>query len=442
LQELSSTGAKTRVDEARTSAEVVRSEKGTPARVSGWVVRRNTVGGVVFVVLRDGSGYVQASAKKGLTPGPAFEAIKSATRESAVTVVGLVREDERAPGGREIQVKEFTVVALAETWPITKTSARSGAYLYDKRHLSIRGKKAVSTMKIRAEVIGAVFDYFRQNNFNLISAPTFVQAAVEGGSTLFEVEYFGRKAYLSQSAQFYEEAALPALQRVWIFQPAFRAEKSKTAKHLTEFWMVEAEQAFTDQAENMMLQEGLLAFIVRRILERRQDDLRVLGRKLEEPSLPLPRITYDEAREVSARKGAGFQWGEDLPTDSERILSMSYDSPFFITDYPLSARAFYHMTYPDRPKVTKSADLIAPEGYGELATGGQRIAEYDELMERIRSQDLDPRAFSWYLELRKYGMPPHTGFGMGVERTTRWIGGLKHIRAASLFPRTVTRISP
>ncbi len=430
------------MDAASTSAEVIRSEAGTPAKVSGWVVRRNSVGGVVFVLLRDGSGYVQVSAKKGLTPDSAFRAITSATRESAVSATGTVKEDRRAPGGREIQAKEFTVVARAETWPITRTAATSASYLYDKRHLSIRGRKAIAAMKIRAEVIGAAFDYFRQNNFFLISGPTFVQAAVEGGSTLFEVEYFGKKAYLSQSAQFYEEAALPALQKVWIFQPAFRAEKSKTAKHLTEFWMIEAEQAFTEQPENMLTLEGLLAFMVGRVLERRQEELRVLGRKLKEVVLPFPRISYDEARSIAAKKGASFEWGEDLTTEAERVISMSQDSPFFVTDYPLSARSFYHMTYADRPKVTKSADLIAPEGYGELATAGQRIADYDQLMERIRSQDLEPDALSWYLEIRKYGMPPHTGFGIGVERTTRWIAGLKHIRAASLFPRTVTRVSP
>jgi asparaginyl-tRNA synthetase len=297
-------------------------------------------------------------------------------------------------------------------------------------------------MKVRAEVIGAAFDYFRGKRFALISAPSFVQAAVEGGSTLFEVAYFGKKAYLSQSAQFYEEAALPALQKVWIFQPAFRAEKSKTAKHLTEFWMIEAEQAFADQEDNMKLQEGLLAMMVKRVLENRAEELKALGRKLREVALPIPRVRYDEARDFADKKGVGFKWGEDIPTEAERVISASHDSPFFITEYPLSARSFYHMTYQDRPKVTKSADLIAPEGFGELATGGQRIHDYGELMNRINSQDLAPESFSWYLELRKYGIPPHSGFGLGVERTTRWVAGLKHIRSASLFPRTVSRISP
>ena len=328
------------------------------------------------------------------------------------------------------------------SWPITKTAAKSASYLFDKRHLSIRGPRAVATMKIRAEVIGAAFDYFREKGFVLISAPTFVQAAVEGGSTLFGVDYFGKKAYLSQSAQFYEEASLPALEKVWIFQPAFRAEKSKTTKHLTEFWMIEAERAFADQTSNMQLQEGLLASMVSRVVERRQSELKLLGRKLEELTLPLPRISYDDARDAASSKGFPFEWGEDITTEAERAVSTSQQSPFFITDYPLSARSFYHMTYPDRPKVTRSADLIAPEGYGELATGGQRIHDHKELMDRIASQDLDPESFGWYLELRRYGMPPHSGFGMGVERVTRWAAGLRHIRSASLFPRTVSRISP
>ena len=423
------------------AADVIAGRAGPEVEVRGWVARKHTVGGLVFALIRDGTGYVQVSVRKG-APDSAFDSARSATKESAVIVRGTVRDDNRAPGGKEVAAKGFQLVAPAESWPITKTAAKSASYLFDMRHLSIRGPKAIATMRIRAEVIGAAFDYFRENGFQLISGPTFVQAAVEGGSTLFSVDYFGKKANLSQSAQFYEEAALPALQKVWIFQPAFRAEKSKTAKHLTEFWMIEAEQAFADQQENMRVQEGLLSKMVQRVLERRQADLKTLGRTLEQPKVPFPRMTYDEAREIAEKKGHGFEWGEDLPTEAERAISLTQDSPFFVTDYPLSARSFYHMTYPGRPKVTMSADLLAPEGVGELATGGQRIHEYGQLMERIANQDLPTESFSWYLELRKFGMPPHSGFGIGVERSTRWIAGLKHIRSASLFPRTVSRISP
>ncbi|MBI3840434.1 MAG: aspartate--tRNA(Asn) ligase [Thaumarchaeota archaeon] len=424
------------------AAEVLMGSSGPEVEVRGWVARKHAVGGLVFAVIRDGSGYVQVSAKKGVAEESAFEAIRKATRESAVVVRGTVKEDRRAPGGKEISAAEFEIVSLAESWPITKTAVKSASYLFDKRHLSIRGPKAIASMRIRAEVIGAAFDYFRENGFHLISAPTFVQAAVEGGSTLFSVDYFGKKVNLSQSAQFYEEAALPALQKVWIFQPAFRAEKSKTSKHLTEFWMIEAEQAFAEQTDNLKVQEGLVTMMVERVLERRKAELEVLGRTLRQPALPFPRMSYDEARDFADKKGLGFEWGDDIPTEAERAISKSQESPFFVTDYPLAARSFYHMTYADRPKVTKSADLIAPEGFGELATGGQRIHDHRQLIDRISKQDLPAESFEWYLELRKFGMPPHSGFGIGVERSTRWIAGLKHIRSASLFPRTVSRISP
>lgn len=425
-----------------TSSEVLSGGAGPRVELHGWVFRKHTVGGLVFVLLRDGSGYIQISAKKGVSSDKAFEAARAVTRESAVVIRGEVRDDRRAPGGKEVSAQDLEIVSKAATWPITKTAVRSTSFLFDNRHLSIRGPRAVAAMRIRAEVIGAAFDYFRERGFHLISGPTFVQAAVEGGSTLFPVDYFGKKAYLSQSAQFYEEAALPALQKVWIFQPAFRAEKSKTSKHLTEFWMIEAEEAFATQEDNMRLLEGLLYDMTSRVKERRQPELKTLGRSLELFSLPLPRITYDEAREIASKKGVGFDWGEDIGAEAERAISMSQMTPFFVTDYPLSARSFYHMTYPDRPKVTMSADLMAPEGVGELATSGQRIHDQKQLEERVASQDLPSEAFSWYLELRKFGMPPHSGFGIGVERTTRWIAGLKHVRSASLFPRTVSRISP
>jgi len=425
------------------SVKELFSRRSVPkARMQGWVAGKAGVGGIVFVILRDGTGYIQTSAKKGVASQQVFEAMRDVPRESVVQVTGAAREDKRAPGGVELVAEGFEVISKAEPWPITKTAVKSASFLYDMRHLSIRGRKSIATMKIRAEVMGACSDFFREEGFTLISAPTFVQAAVEGGSTLFEVAYFGKKAYLSQSAQFYEEAALAGLEKVWICQPAFRAEKSRTNKHLTEFWMIEAERAFADQEANMLLQEELVGFIADRILERRGDELATLGRKFLRPELPLERITYDELRAAAGAKGVPFEWGEDVPTEAESLVSLSRSAPFFVTDFPLSARSFYHMTYDDRPLVTRSADLIAPEGFGELATGGQRIAEYYPLLQRIKSQDLPPEAFSWYLDLRKFGMPYHSGFGMGVERLTRWIAGLKNIRSASLFPRTTTRISP
>ena len=408
----------------------------------GWIATKSSIGGIKFATIRDGTGYIQVACKKDKVPPQSFSDFESATRESAVAVEGVIREDKRAPGGKEISVTGFWVISLAEDWPITRSAVKSPSFLYDKRHLAIRGRKASAVIRIRAEIVYAAFDHFVKNGFTLISAPSIVQNAVEGGSTLFELNYFGKKAYLSQSAQLYEEAALGALGKVFIYQPAFRAEKSKTNKHLTEFWMIEAEQAFADQNDNMRLQENLVKSMAERVLVNRAEDLKTLGRSFKFPEVPFPRITYDEAREISIKKGVSFEWGEDLPTEGERLVSKEFEVPFFVTGYPLTARSFYHMTEETNDKVTKSADLIAPEGYGEIATGGQRIHDYSQLMGRIAKQELPTESFEWYLELRKYGMPEHSGFGIGAERTTRWICGLKHIRATSLFPRTISRIKP
>ncbi|HZW57206.1 MAG TPA: asparagine--tRNA ligase [Nitrososphaerales archaeon] len=426
-----------------TISDALRAQDGTKATLMGWIVNKSSIGGIKFATLRDGSGYIQVACKRNKVDPNAFEEFERANREAAVAVTGFVRDDVRAPGGKELSVSGFRIMAQSQKWPITKSAVKSStSFLYDKRHLAIRGRKASAVLRIRAEIIYAAFDHFVKNGFMLISAPTIVQNAVEGGSTLFELNYFGKKAYLSQSAQLYEEAAILAFGKVFIFQPAFRAEKSKTSKHLTEFWMIEAEQAFADQEDNIRLQENLVKSMATRVIENRSEDLKILGRKFKFPEVPFPRITYDEAREISSKNGVPFEWGEDVPTEGERLISKQFDVPFFITGYPLSARSFYHMTETSNSKVTKSADLIAPEGYGEIATGGQRIHDYSTLMERIAKQELPTESFEWYLELRKYGMPEHAGFGIGAERTTRWMCGLKHIRAASLFPRTISRVKP
>ena len=426
-----------------TISEALRAQDGTSATLMGWIVNKSSVGGIKFATLRDGSGYIQIACKRNRVVPRAFEEFERANREAAVVVSGSIRDDVRAPGGKELSVSEFRMMAQSERWPITKSAVKSStSFLYDKRHLAIRGRKASAVIRIRSEVIYAAFDYFVRNGFTLISAPTIVQNAVEGGSTLFELNYFGRKAYLSQSAQLYEESAILAFGKVFIFQPAFRAEKSKTSKHITEFWMIEAEQAFANQEDNIRLQENLVKAMAERVVQHRSDDLKTLGRNFKFPEVPFPKITYDEARDISSKNGVPFEWGEDIPTEGERIVSKQFDVPFFITGYPLSARSFYHMTEESNSKVTRSADLIAPEGYGEIATGGQRIHDYQTLMDRIATQELPTESFEWYLELRKYGMPEHAGFGIGVERTTRWMCGLKHIRAASLFPRTISRVKP
>jgi asparaginyl-tRNA synthetase len=426
-----------------TIKEALSLPHGTAVTIAGWIANKSSIGGIKFATIRDGTGYVQVACKKDRVSEEAFRAFEAASREAAVAVAGTLKDEKRAPGGKEITVTDFAIISQADPWPITRSAIKSSSsFLYDNRHLAIRGRKISAVLKIRANVIYAAFDYFVANGFTLISAPTIVQNAAEGGSTLFALDYFGKKAYLSQSAQLYEEAAISALGKVFIFQPAFRAEKSKTSKHLTEFWMIEAEQAFAGQEQNLRLQEGLVRAMAERVRDKCSEELGVLGRQFKFPEPPFPRITYDEAREKASKSGVEFAWGEDLPTEAERLISKQFDVPFFITGYPLAARSFYHMTEESNDKVTKSADLIAPEGFGEIATGGQRVHDREVMAERIRSQELPTDSFSWYLDLRRYGMPEHSGFGIGVERTTRWLCGLKHIRAASLFPRTISRVTP
>lgn len=424
------------------AAKALQEESGTQVRISGWVASKSVVGGIVFLLIRDGSGYVQVAGKRGLIASEIFDSMRMVTKESAVSVGGEVRADKRAPDGKEISVRKFEIMAPADKWPITKSAVKSARFLYDNRYLSIRGRKATALMNIRAELIYASFEFFTQRGFHLISAPIFVQSACEGGATLFKIDYFGQTAYLSQSAQLYEEAAICAFDKVFIFQPAFRAEKSKTPKHLTEFWMIEAEQAFVDQEHNLKLQEEYVAYVAGKVVERRLRELNALGRIFKPPQPPFPQLTYEEVRSMAEKKGIAFDWGEDIPTEAERLVSMNFDKPVFITDYPLSARSFYHMTKSGDEQITLSDDIIAPEGHGEIATGGQRIHEYQALLERIKKQNLPVDTFRWYLDLRRFGMPIHSGFGLGIERTTKWISGLRHIRAASLFPRTINRVTP
>jgi asparaginyl-tRNA synthetase len=407
--------------------------------LKGWVANKSSMGSLLFILLRDGTAYIQLVGKKNFTDTNSLKLMDGVSIESAIKVKGVLRVDDRAPNGREVLVKELEVIVESEEWPITKSAAKSSKFLYDNRHLSIRGKKASSILKIRSEFIIASIEFFKKHNFTLINAPSIVGTAVEGGATLFEINYFGKKAYLSQSAQLYEEAAICSFGKVFVVQPAFRAEKSKTSKHLTEFVMIEAEVAFNTQEDNLRLQEDMLNYVCAKIADECSYELSLLDRKFKVPDKPFPRITYDEAREIALKHKINFEYGEDIPTEAERIVSKEFDSPFFITDYPLSARSFYHMS---RDNITLSADLIAPNGYGEIATGGQRIHDYNTLLARIKEYNLPLESFRWYLELRRYGMPYHAGFGIGVERSVRWICNLKHIRATSLFPRTITRVYP
>ncbi|MCP8321736.1 MAG: asparagine--tRNA ligase [archaeon] len=424
------------------ASKALNSREGESVRLLGWVASKRIIGNILFAIIRDGSGFIQVAGKKGITDENTLDNMRRVSLESAVMVGGLIRDDKRAPRGKELSVKEFKIIALAEKWPITKSAIKSPSFLYDNRHLSIRGRKAVSILKIRSESIYSSIEFFTKHGFFLINAPTLVQSACEGGATLFNLDYFGKIAFLTQSAQLYEEAAICSFEKVFVLQPAFRAEKSKTAKHLTEFWMLEAEQAFATHDDIMRLEEDLVSHIANSVVEKCSEELKIIGRKFSPPNPPFPKITYDEARDMAISKGIEFDWGDDIPTEAENILSKNFEKPFFITGYPLSARSFYHMADPKDERITLSSDLMAPEGYGEIATGGQRIHDYNALLDRVRRQDLPTESFSWYLDLRKYGLPPHSGFGIGIERLVRWICDLKHIRASTLFPRTITRINP
>jgi asparaginyl-tRNA synthetase len=423
-------------------SDVLQTKPGDHVTLKGWVASKSVVGGLAFLTLRSGAGTIQLAARRQSLGAEKFSRFSQLNVESAICVTGTVREDPRAPFGREVSVEDFQVIADAEPWPVTKSSLRSPNFIWEKRHLTIRGPRSTAVAKIRSTLFKAAFDFFTQRGFVFITAPILVKNAVEGGATLFKVDYFGDTVFLSQSAQLYEEAAIGSLEKVFIVQPAFRAEKSRTPKHLTEFWMIEAEMAFATQEDNMALQEELVCFLYNRILRERQRELAVLGRRLRPLEPPFPRITYDEAREIAESEGVGFPWGEDLPTQAERAISKRFEKPFFVTGYPLSARSFYHLTSEQNPEVTLSADLMAPAGYGEIATGGQRIHDYRLLEKRLQKQELPPEAFTWYLELRRYGMPPHAGFGLGVERFLRWVCGARHIRETTLFPRTPTRVTP
>ncbi|MDG6939440.1 MAG: aspartate--tRNA(Asn) ligase [Nitrososphaerota archaeon] len=432
------------MEESRTHyiSEALGLPAGEKVRLLGWVAVKNQVGGLVFLRIRDGSGYIQLSGRKGSIPDVAWRAASEATLESAVCAEGAVKEDRRAPAGREVVLSDFRILGKAEPWPLRKSLLESPKALHDLRYLALRGPKTSAIIKVRSKLMQAVFDYFFGKGYVYIQAPTLVKAAVEGGATLFPVKYFGETAYLSQSAQLYEEAAICGVDKVFIVQPAFRAEKSRTSRHLTEFWMVEAELAFASFQDVMKVEEELVHHMAAKVSEECGAELGRLGRKVKVPEPPFPRISYDEAIAIAGKGGLKVEWGEDLGTEAEKLVGQAFDAPVFVTGYPVSARSFYHMSPPDNPKITLSADLLAPGGYGELATGGQRLHDYELLAAKVREMGLDAESMKWYMDLRRYGMPRHAGFGIGVERSLRWLLGLKHIRSATLFPRTPSRLYP
>jgi asparaginyl-tRNA synthetase len=423
----------------------LKDHDGQTIMVRGWLMHHRDKKKLQFLVLRDGTGTVQAVAFIDDVPAAAWEKIGTLTQESSVMITGTVRKDERAPGGYEISVKDVDVFQIAGAdFPIANKEHGVG-FLMEHRHLWLRSNKQRAVLRIRAEVVKAVRDYLDEHGYVLVDTPILTPAACEGTSTLFETDYFGTPAYLAQSGQLYNEADIFAFGKVYCFGPTFRAEKSKTRRHLMEFWMVEPEAAWMELDGLIELEQSFVSYIVRTVLEKRRAELELLERdtsKLENVLEPFPRITYDRALEILKENGLEVQWGDDFGGDEETVLASQYDRPLFITHYPAHAKAFYMQPDPNRPEVVLCADLIAPEGYGEICGGSQRIHDGALLEQRIAEHNLPREAFEWYLELRKYGSVPHSGFGMGIERLVAWICGVPHLRETIPFPRMLDKIYP
>ncbi len=421
---------------------------GETVTIPGWLYNLRRSGKIVFPLLRDGTGIMQCVAVKSNLPPELFETIRDLTQESSIVMTGKIRAEQRAPGGYEMDVENVEVVQrVPESDPYPITPKEHGTdFLMDRRHLWIRSRRQHAILGVRAEVIRGIRDYFDSNGFTLVDTPIFTPAACEGTTTLFEVDYFeDEKVYLAQSGQLYNEAIIGAFGKTYCFGPTFRAEKSKTRRHLTEFWMVEPEIAYADLEDVKRVAEEMVAFVVDRVLNNRQRELKELERdtsKLQCVKAPFPRITYDEAVTRLQAKGSEIQWGGDFGNADETLLAEDFDRPVMVDRYPTSIKAFYFQPDPVRPEVVLGVDVLAPEGYGEIIGGGQRIHDLDLLLKRIDEHGLPREAFDWYIDLRKYGTVPHGGFGMGVERFTAWMCGTEHIRETIAFPRMLYRTRP
>lgn len=417
---------------------------GQEVRVRGWLRTHRSSGKVQFLTVRDGTGDLQAVVSKGVVGEEQFAQSASLTQESSLILTGTVKADTRAQGGYELEVTCIEPIQIAEPYPIQPKEHGVG-FLMEHRHLWLRSSRQHAILRIRHEIIRACRDFFDDRGFLLVDAPIFTPNACEGTTTLFQTDYFDDKAYLTQSGQLYSEATAAAFGKVYCFGPTFRAEKSKTRRHLMEFWMVEPEVAFAELPEMMDLAEALLSFIVRRVLETRRTELAVLERdtsKLDRVVSPFPRISYDEAVSLLQKKGNPIQPGDDFGGDEETILSNEFDRPVIVHRYPRAIKAFYMQNDPARPDLALCMDVLAPEGYGEIIGGGQRIHEQDKLLARIQEHKLPEEAFRWYVDLRRYGSVPHAGFGMGIERVIAWICGLDHVRETIPFPRMLYKLYP
>jgi asparaginyl-tRNA synthetase len=436
-----------------TTISEIGQHEGQTVTIRGWLYNLRESGKLLFPQFRDGSGIIQGVVPKNAVPPEVFDAIKTLTQESSVIIEGKVRADKRAHGGYELDVANVQVVQLVpESTPYPITPKEHGTdFLMEHRHLWVRSQRQAAILRVRAEIIKAARDFFDERGFTLTDPPIITPAACEGTSTLFPVDYFDEQAFLTQSGQLYIEATAMALGKVYSFGPTFRAEKSKTRRHLTEFWMVEPEVAYGTLDDIMDLAEGFISFIVKRCLEKRRVDLQTIGRdisKLEKIEAPFPRISYDDAvknlQEGHARGAleSKFEWGGDLGSPDETYLSAQFDKPVMVHRYPAKVKAFYMEPDPQRPDLALCVDVLAPEGYGEIIGGSQRMASHELLLQRIHEHNLPEEAFKWYLDLRKFGSVPHSGFGMGIERAVAWICGLEHVRETIPFPRMLYRLYP
>jgi asparaginyl-tRNA synthetase len=424
--------------------EDLKDHVGEEVELAGWVYNKRSSGKIWFLLLRDGTGVVQGIVNKKEASEEVFGLFDELTQESSIMVRGVVNQDDRAPGGFELWIKDIRKNQIAGEYPIT-LKEHGIDFLMDYRHLWLRSSKQTAILRIRHEVIRSIRDFFDDRGFTLVDAPIFTPSACEGTTTLFETDYFGSKAYLTQSGQLYMEAGAQALGKVYCFGPTFRAEKSKTRRHLTEFWMVEPEVAFADLDDNMDLAEEFLESIVQRVIDKKQDELSALERDtthLEKVKRPFPRISYDDAVEILKKNEVEFEYGGDFGGADETIISSEFDRPVIVNRFPAAIKAFYMKADAGDATKSLSMDVLAPEGYGEVIGGGQREDDGDVLLKKLHEHDLPEEAFRWYLDLRKYGTVPHSGFGLGIERTVSWICGLKHIRETIPFPRTIYRNYP
>jgi len=420
---------------------------GQEVEIQGWLYNLRESGKLLFPQFRDGTGIIQGVVVKSAVSPEVFERVRTLTQESSVRVAGKVRAEQRAPGGFEIEVSDLEVLHLVppeQPYPITPKE-HGTEFLMDHRHLWLRSVRQRAIMGVRHEIIKACRDFFDDRGFTLVDTPILTPTSCEGTTTLFEVDYFDDKAYLTQSGQLYNEAAAMAVGKTYCFGPTFRAEKSKTRRHLTEFWMVEPEVAFAKLGDVMALAEELVACVVQRVLSRRRADLQALQRdvsKLEACTPPFPRLSYDEAVKILKDKGSAIEWGADFGGTDETLLSENFPKPLLVHRYPSQVKAFYMAPDPARPELALCVDVLAPEGYGEIVGGGERLADYDLLVRRIEEAKLPREPFEWYLDLRRYGTVPHSGFGMGIERVVAWVCGLEHVRETIPFPRMLYRLKP